>query len=160
MNSNSNPHQTDLSVEQELLKSEDSVDSAEPPEELAPTLNAEPDPSMQEYYQLQQQLLQVTVALSVIISGSVWVAYSLPIALSYVLGACTGVVYLKMLSKNVAQLGRQRQKLGTGRLAIFIGLIVAASQWQDIQILPAFLGFLTYKAAIIVYTLRVAVLPD
>lgn len=115
---------------------------------------------MAEYYQLQQVLLKVTLALTGIIFISVWFAYSLHIALNYLIGACTGVVYLRMLSRNVAQLGRQKQRLGSGRLALFIGLIVIATQWQQLEVMPVFLGFLTYKAAVIFYMLRVAILPD
>jgi ATP synthase protein I len=65
-----------------------------------------------------------------------------------------------MLAKNVANLGRGQTKIGSGRLAIVIGLILVASQWQQLQIVPVFLGFLTYKAALIAYTLWTAVLPN
>ena len=118
------------------------------------------DAAMGEYYQLQQNLLICTVAFSGVIFFCVWVAYSLPIALNYLIGACGGVVYLRMLAKNVANLGRGQQKIGSGRLAIVIGLILVASQWQQLEIVPVFLGFLTYKAALIAYTLWTAVLPN
>lgn len=161
MTSNSNPFQPSAaSSEDELADQESLVEQPESAEIAAVTLGLDPDPSMQEYYRLQQQLLTVTVVVSAIVFASVWIAYSWPTALSYVLGACTGVVYLRMLSRNVAQLGRQRQRLGTGRLAIFMGLMIVATQWQQLEVLPVFLGFLTYKAAIIIYTLRVAILPE
>lgn len=116
--------------------------------------------AMGEYYRLQQNLLICTVAFSAVIFLCVWLAYSLPIALNYLIGACGGVVYLRMLAKNVANLGRGQTKIGSGRLAIVIGLILVASQWQQLQIVPVFLGFLTYKAALIAYTLWTAVLPN
>ncbi|NEP18670.1 MAG: ATP synthase subunit I [Leptolyngbya sp. SIO4C1] len=115
---------------------------------------------MQEYHRLQQNLLRLAVLLSAFIFAAVWCFYSLHIALNYLIGACTGVVYLRMLAKGVAELGRQRQKLGSGRLALFIGLIVLSTQWQQLEIMPVFLGFLTYKAALIAYTLWTAVLPE
>jgi ATP synthase protein I len=118
------------------------------------------DAAMGEYYRLQQNLLICTVAFSAVIFLCVWLAYSLPIALNYLIGACGGVVYLRMLAKNVANLGRGQTKIGSGRLAIVIGLILVASQWQQLQIVPVFLGFLTYKAALIAYTLWTAVLPN
>lgn len=120
----------------------------------------EPDSSMQEYYKLQQDLLLGTIAATGIVFISVWIFYSLNIALNYLIGACTGVVYLRMLAKNVEQLGRSRERLGNSRLALFIGLIVIATQWNQLQIVPIFLGFLTYKAALIVYMLRATFLPD
>lgn len=125
-----------------------------------PQLPPPVDAAMGEFYRLQQNLLICTVAFSAVIFVCVWLAYSLPIALNYLIGACGGVVYLRMLAKNVANLGRGQQKIGSGRLAIVVGLILVASQWQQLEIMPVFLGFLTYKAALIAYTLWTAVLPS
>ncbi|MFE1745133.1 ATP synthase subunit I [Coleofasciculus sp. H7-2] len=116
--------------------------------------------SMQEYYQLQQELLLTTLALTGIIFISVWIFYSLNIALNYLIGACTCVVYLRMLAKDVEQLGTEKQRLSKTRFALFIGLIIIATQVNKLQILPVFLGFLTYKASLFVYTLRTLFFPD
>ena len=118
------------------------------------SLPAEPNHSMQEYYQLQQELLITTVILTGIIFFFVWYFYSLSIALNYLLGACTGVVYLKVLARNVEQFGREKSQIGKSQLAIFVGLIIVATQWKQLQVLPIFLGFLTYKGTLIVYMLR------
>jgi len=112
---------------------------------------------MQEYYRLQQNLLITTVAFSAIAFVSVWLSYSLHIALNYLIGACTGVVYLRMLSKNVERIGRSSGGVAGGRLALVAALILVASQWNQLEIVPAFLGFLTYKAALIGYTLWTAI---
>lgn len=109
---------------------------------------------MAEYYQLQQKLLLYTLALMGIIFVPVWYFYSLNIALNYLLGAGVGLVYLRMLGKEVESLGQPEQRLGVKGLGIFIILIIVASKWQQLHILPVFLGFLTYKPAIVVYTLE------
>lgn len=106
---------------------------------------------MQEYFQLQQELFKITLILTGVIFISVWIFYSLNTALNYLIGACTGVVYLKLLARNVEQLGRQKSQIGKTQLAVFIGVIIFASQWNQLHVLPIFLGFLTYKAAIIAY---------
>ncbi|CEJ43969.1 Uncharacterized protein apha_01103 [Umezakia ovalisporum] len=116
--------------------------------------------SMQEFYQLYQELLVTTLALTGIIFISVWIAYSLNIALNYLLGACAGVLYLKMLAKDVERLGREKKSLSKTRLALLVALILLASQWNQLQILPIFLGFLTYKATLIVYIIRMAFVSD
>lgn len=118
------------------------------------SLSEEPNDSMQEFYQLQQELIIITLVLIGVIFASVWIFYSLNIALNYLLGACTGVVYLKVLARNVEQLGKQKQQIGKSHLAIFIGLIIVATQWNQLHVLPVFLGFLTYKATLIVYMFR------
>ncbi len=114
--------------------------------------------SMEEYYQLQETLLVTTLILIGIISICVWIFYDLNTSLNYVLGSSVGVVYLKMLGRDVEKLGKQKD-LGYRRLGLFAGLIIVATQWQQLHIIPIFLGFLTYKAAIILYMLQTSIMP-
>jgi ATP synthase protein I len=113
--------------------------------------------SMEDFYRLQRRLLRTTVVFSAIIFVSTWFTYSLHIALNYLIGACTGVVYLRMLSKNVEKIGRGSGGVSSGRLALVALLILVASQWDQLEIMPVFLGFLTYKAALIGYTIWTAI---
>jgi len=118
-------------------------------------VSTEPSKSMQEYYKLQQELLVMVLILSGIAFVSVWLVYGLNIALNYLLGACTGVVYLKVLARNVERVGTDGSKrVGSSQLALFVALIILATQLNQLHILPIFLGFLTYKASLIVYMLR------
>lgn len=116
--------------------------------------------SMQEFYKLRQELLVSTLILTVLIFGPVWYYYSLNTALNYLLGACTGVVYLRLLARNVEQLGQSKDSVGKTQLAVFIGVMIIATQVNQLHILPVFLGFLTFKAAILVYTLRTTLTPS
>jgi len=118
-----------------------------------------PKESMQEYYSLQKELYVVTLTTTAIIFVSVWVSYNQNTALNYLLGACTGVVYLRMLAKNVEQLGQQNRSLSKSRFAVFIGLIILATQLSQLQVLPIFLGFLTYKVALLYQMVR-ALMPS
>ncbi len=108
---------------------------------------------MQEYHQLKQNILLVTIAITAIIFIFVWKFYSLHIASSYILGACVGVVYLRMLAREVERIGSNNKRVGSGRLALVAGLIIAATQWQQLEVLPIILGFMTYKATIIFYVI-------
>ncbi|WP_460204503.1 ATP synthase subunit I [Scytonema sp. NUACC21] len=110
--------------------------------------------SMAEFYQLVQELLLITLALIGITFTCVWIFYSPNTALNYLIGACTGLVYLRMLVKDVEGLGRGKTQLSKTRLALLIGLIVVASRLEQLQILPIFLGFLTYKITVLLYVIR------
>jgi len=124
------------------------------------TVLSETGNSMQDFYRLQQELLVYTLAFTAIITIAVWIFYSLNIALNYLLGASTGVVYLKMLARDVERIGSQNQKISKTRLALLIGLMIVATRLDQLQILPIFLGFLTYKLSLMIYVLRSALAPD
>jgi ATP synthase protein I len=128
--------------------------------ESGPALPLSSDAAMGEYYRLQQTLLVITLGFSAVIFVSVWLAYSLSTALNYLIGACTGVIYLRMLSRSVARLGRQTKGLSSGRLALVALLLLVATQWDQLSLLPVFLGFLTYKAAVIAYMLGTVMPTD
>ncbi len=124
------------------------------------TASSETSNPMQDFYSLQQELLAYTLALTAIIFISVWIFYSLNIALNYLLGASTGVVYLKMLARDVERIGRENQRISKTRLGLFFAVMIVGTQWNQLQILPIFLGFLTYKAALMVYVIRSALALD
>ncbi|TAE02076.1 MAG: ATP synthase subunit I [Oscillatoriales cyanobacterium] len=112
------------------------------------TVSSETGNSMQDFYRLQQELLVYTLAFTGIIFISVWI------------GAIAGVVYLKMLARDVERIGSQNQKISKTRLGLLIGLMIVATRLDQLQILPIFLGFLTYKISLMIYVLRSALAPD
>ncbi len=129
-----------------------------------PPLPAASTSSMQDYYQLQQNLLKLTFGFTVLIFIATCATYSLSIALSYVVGAVTGIVYFRMLARSVGRMGRESplpsRKPSNGRFAVFVGVMVIAAQWQQLSVLPVFLGFLTYKAALITFVVWTAMMPE
>jgi ATP synthase protein I len=128
--------------------------------ETVSTASSETSNPMQDFYRLQQELLAYTLAFTAIIFISVWIFYSLNIALNYLLGASTGVVYLKMLARDVERIGSENQRISKTRLGLFFAVMIVGTQWNQLQILPIFLGFLTYKAALMVYVIRSALALD
>lgn len=126
----------------------------------AASVPSEPDPSINEYYGLQKELFVTTLTMTGVVFVSVWIFYSLNLAINYAIGASVGVVYLRMLAKDVEALGRKKQTLSKTRMALFVGLIIVATQWNQLKLIPIFLGFLTYKASLIVYVLRTTFLPS
>ena len=106
--------------------------------------------------------MRYSLGVSVLGSLITWLNYGTNITVSYLVGAAVGLVYLRQLGKSVDQLGRQTGDLAGGlkivppRLALVIAMIIVALKWQQLSFLPVFLGFLTYKFAILIYALQCA----
>jgi ATP synthase protein I len=109
---------------------------------------------MAEYYSLQNELFATTLIVALITFVFVWTFYSFNLALNYGVWACVGGFYLKMLAKDVERLGENKKSLSYTRIVLFVGLIVLATKLNDLKIIPILLGFLTYKAALVIYLLR------
>lgn len=114
---------------------------------------AKTEDSMAEYYQVKQMLLLGTLIFILVFFPICWKFYTLNIALNYLLGGCFSLVYLNMLAREVERLGTNKRRLGFTRLALFVGLIIVASQIQQLKVIPIFFGFLTYKATLLFYIL-------
>ena len=110
--------------------------------------------SMEEFYALRDELLMVTLVVSGVVFCVVWLFFGFNFAGSYLIGSLVGMVYLRMLARNVERLNYQ-SKISKNRLALFAVLIILACRLDKIQVFPVFLGFLTFKTAIIFYALRI-----
>ena len=144
-----------------------STDETPQPTELVgeePTLDESvtrsAEDSMGEYRQLKRELYLITLAITTVAFVTVGLVYSWKISFSYLLGAVAGVVYLRLLAKDVDRIGNESVKLSPNRLALFVVLMLVAAKWHQLQILPVFLGFLTYKAALLIYIFRTIWLAD
>jgi ATP synthase protein I len=117
------------------------------------------DSGMTEYQQLKRELAIAIGALSLILFALVWLKFGSNIALNYLLGAVTGLVYLRMLSQEVEKLGATKLSLNSNRLGLVAIVIILAAKVPELKVLPVFLGFLTYKLALLIYAVRWASAP-
>lgn len=92
--------------------------------------------------------------LSAVIGVTTAVVYGCKAGLSYGIGACSGMVYFRMLARSIDRIGSGGTGFGSPRLAIFIGVMVVALRWEQLAVLPVFLGFVTYKGAILLYAIK------
>lgn len=145
MTTDQTPQLTEL-VNEETTPEESSVGSSED--------------SMGEYQQLKQELYLITIGITAVVFAAVTYFYDLRVAFNYLLGAAAGVVYLRLLAKDVDRIGNESVKLSLDRQALVVVLMLVAAKWHQLQILPVFLGFLTYKAALIVYLVRTISIGD
>ncbi len=139
------PQLTEL-VDEETTPEQSSVSSSED--------------SMGEYQQLKQELYLITIGITAVVCAAVTYFYDLRVTFNYLLGAVAGVVYLRLLAKDVDRIGNESTKLSFDRQALVVVLMLVAAKWHQLQILPVFLGFLTYKAALIVYLVRTISIGD
>lgn len=129
-------------------------------ETIADPVAPSPSAAMADFYQLRRELVWITLGLTAIIFPCVWATYTLNIALNYLLGGLTGAAYLRLLAKNVEQLGSESAAVGKSHIAVFVGVMIFATQLKQLHVLPVFLGFLTFKATLLIYTLRTLMATD
>ena len=123
--------------------------SAEPPSSTDPTSLVVTDRGMGDYQRLQRRLLAATAtatALAVPLSG--WF-FDGPTALSLLVGGLAGLLYLFLFSRSVSRLGGDSKSVGKVQLLVPVVLVLAAARIPALEILPALLGFLLYKPALI-----------
>ena len=104
---------------------------------------------MEDFYRLQRRLLLATVLVSLVTIPVVAITASLSAAGSVVVGACAGLLYVRLLARSVARLSDQSNGLERLQLIVPILLVVGAAKLPQLDLLPAFLGFLLYKPALI-----------
>jgi ATP synthase protein I len=107
------------------------------------------DNGMEDYRRLQRRLLLATAwasAIAVPITALVWDPAT---ASSVLVGSLAGLLYLRLLSRSVSRLGVDSKAVGKVQLLVPITLVLAAARIPQLQMLPALLGFLLYKPALI-----------
>jgi len=117
---------------------------------LEPSSSAQTSPvATDDYARLQQRLILATLmvsALAVVITALV---FDLPTAGSVLVGALSGVLYLRLLARSVSKLGNGSKKVGKLQLLVPVVLVLAGARLPQLELLPALLGFLLYKPALI-----------
>ena len=66
------------------------------------------------------------------------------------MGALSGLLYLLLLARSVARLGGDRRSVGKIQLLVPVVLVLASSRLSQLELVPALVGFLLYKPALLV----------
>ncbi|MFN9645720.1 MAG: ATP synthase subunit I [Cyanobacteriota bacterium] len=136
------------SVEGGLVKSEapsPSVPDASP--------SGTGDNGMDHYHRLRRRLLVATTVAAALAVPIVALTLGLSAAFSALLGALCGLLYLMLLSRSVTRLGVSSKSVGKVQLLVPIVLVLTATKVPQLHVLPALLGFLLYKPALLVQAL-------
>ena len=71
-------------------------------------------------------------------------------SMSLLLGSVFGILYLRLLSKNILKLGTNTNSVGKFQLILPILLVLLSSKSHQVELLPAFMGFILYKPSLII----------
>ena len=102
-----------------------------------------------EYGRLQRRLLLATLLVTVVVALISWPVWGASTARSLLLGGCCGLLYLRLLARSVGRIGPDSRSLGRFQIVVPALLVVAAARVPAIELLPAILGFLLYKPALL-----------
>jgi ATP synthase protein I len=115
-------------------------------------VNASAENGMESFARLQVRLMLATVIVSAVAILFAAFYFDLFVARSLLVGAVAGLFYLRLLARSVARLGGGSRQVGRFQLVVPIVLIVSAARFPQLDLLPAFVGFLLYKPALILQT--------
>ena len=105
------------------------------------------------FQRLQRRLLMATlVATALAVPLCLWL-FDLGTAARLLVGALAGLLYLRLLARSVSRLGVASKSLSKAQLLVPIALVLAAAKIPALQMLPALIGFLLYKPALIAQAL-------
>ncbi|MEI7666619.1 MAG: hypothetical protein WCI65_11295 [Synechococcaceae cyanobacterium ELA263] len=105
---------------------------------------------MDGYHRLQRRLILATLAATALAVPVTALCFDLPTAGSLLIGALAGLLYIRLLARSVSRLGGDRKSVGKVQLLVPVVLVLAAARIPQLEIVPALLGFLLYKPALIV----------
>jgi ATP synthase protein I len=104
---------------------------------------------LDDFVRLQRRLILATLIVAALAVAITALVFDLHIASSLLVGALAGVLYLRLLARSVSNLGDGSKKVGKLQLLVPVVLVLAAARTPQLELLPAFLGFLLYKPALI-----------
>ena len=122
-----------------------------PEQNLNPdSLGTFPEKGTSEYSQLQLRIFRMTLLLTVfaVLIFAVFLDFSS--ALSLFIGALAGILYLRLLARGIGKLGKSSMSVSKVQLLVPVLLFFSASKFPQLELLPAFLGFLLYKPSLII----------
>jgi ATP synthase protein I len=105
---------------------------------------------MDDYLRLQRRMLLSTVCATALAVPLTALWFDASAAISLLVGALAGLLYLRLLARSVSRLGVDTKSMGKVQLLVPVVLLLAAARLPGLDILPALAGFLLYKPALIV----------
>ena len=103
-----------------------------------------------EYLELQFRVLRLTFLLTIFSVGIAGFFLGIQASASLLIGALSGIFYFRLLARGVGRLGTSSKIVGKVQLLVPVLLVLASSRFPQLDLIPALLGFLLYKPALII----------
>ena len=103
-----------------------------------------------EYLELQFRVLRLTFLLAIFSVGIAGFFFGIQASASLLVGALSGIFYFRLLARGVGRLGTSSKIVGKVQLLVPVILVLASSRLPQLDLIPALLGFLLYKPALII----------
>jgi len=107
-----------------------------------------------DYSKLQLTVFCLTLIFSIITTIVTSLFVSSTFGLSIFIGSIAGIFYLRLLAKSIGNLGKTSSGISKVQLLLPVCLFIFASKNDLIEILPAMMGFFSYKPAMFFYFSR------
>ena len=103
-----------------------------------------------EYLELQFRVLRLTFLLTIFSVGIAGFFWGIQASASLFIGALSGIFYFRLLARGVGRLGTSSKIVGKVQLLVPVLLVLVSSRFPQLDLIPALLGFLLYKPALII----------
>ncbi len=103
----------------------------------------------EEYVQLQLRIYRMTLIVGAFAVAITAIIFDLRTSISLLVGALSGLLYLRLLARSVWKLGKSSKSVSKIQLVIPVLLVLMASKFPQLELLPSLLGFLLYKPSLI-----------
>ena len=114
------------------------------------SLDASSGVKSNEYLELQFRVFRLTFLLTVFFVGIAGLFWGIQASASLFIGALSGIFYFRLLARGIGRLGTSSKIVGKVQLIVPVLLVLVSSRFPQIDLIPALLGFLLYKPALII----------
>ena len=103
-----------------------------------------------EYLELQFRVFRLTFFLAIFSVGIAGFFFGIQASASIFIGALSGILYFSLLARGIGRLGTSSKIVGKVQLLVPVLLVLVSSRFPQLELIPALLGFLLYKPALII----------
>ena len=103
-----------------------------------------------EYLELQFRVFRLAFLLTIFSVCITGFFLGIQASASLFIGALSGIFYFRLLARGVGRLGTSSKIVGKVQLLVPVLLVLGSSRFPQLDLIPALLGFLLYKPALII----------